>query len=87
MVVDKFVRQVVRKAIIDWDPEGLIYGGAPLDEYDGEIDEILAAFPLCETEGDLVETLEDVFSASFARPFAGRCDTVAHEIMAQLYVG
>jgi hypothetical protein len=36
---------IVRKVIAEWDPYGLIGGGAPLDEWDSAVAKILAQVP------------------------------------------
>lgn len=43
----------MRKILRDLDPEGLIKGGAPKDEYDLEADKITAAFAIEDPHDDL----------------------------------
>jgi hypothetical protein len=55
----------VRQVIDEWDPYGLLAGGAPLDEWDSEIASLVAQAPriTSPTEGALA--VSRVFSSAF----------------------
>ncbi|BBI33953.1 DUF1871 family protein [Cohnella abietis] len=53
--------QIVTRVINDWDPIGLLAGGAPENEYDIEINEIVEKCIMCENETDLARQIYKVF--------------------------
>jgi Domain of unknown function (DUF1871) len=55
----------VRTVIHEWDPYGLIQGGAPADEFDGEIASIVGQIPRIQSCNDANHVLSRVFSSSF----------------------
>jgi hypothetical protein len=57
--------QVVGSVIREWDPYGLIAGGAPADEFDSEIAGVAAQVPRIKTEKEAVLALSRVFSSAF----------------------
>ena len=56
---------MVRSAIHDWDPYGLLADGAPLDEFDREIASIVAQIPRISSVMDATLAVSRVFSSSF----------------------
>lgn len=56
---------VVRMVIHDWDPYGLLAGGAPQDEFDREIASITSQIPRIKSDRDAVLVISRVFSSSF----------------------
>jgi hypothetical protein len=56
---------IVRGVVHEWDPYGLIQGGAPADEFDGEIASIVSQIPHIQSCNDASHVLSRVFSASF----------------------
>lgn len=55
---------IVREVIHRWDPYALIAGGAPLDEWDGEVARVVAAIPRISSPTDAAQAISKVFSAS-----------------------
>ncbi|WP_341279092.1 hypothetical protein [Paenibacillus sp. FSL H8-0537] len=53
---------VLTKVINNWDPVGLLEGGAPEDEYSIEIRKIVAQCSLCKSETDLAKLIYTVFN-------------------------
>ena len=56
---------VVRRVIHEWDPYALIGGGAPSDEWDGEIAALVAQIPRIKSEEDAAHAVSRVFSSAF----------------------
>ena len=70
----KSLREMIAEAFVDDDPMGLISMGAPADEYDGEVDEVMERL----SEGHpswsaelLQEIIHDVFLARFDKKLVG----------------
>ena len=59
------VRSVVKEAIQNADPMGLLRFGAPVDEYDDEIQRIVAGLRSCNDENDLRILICHVFQDNF----------------------
>ncbi len=57
--------EVVRVLIQEWDPSGLIAGGAPLDEFDSEVARIVAQVPRIASPADAALAISGVFSSAF----------------------
>jgi hypothetical protein len=53
---------VVRKVIAEWDPYGLIGGGAPLDEWDSAVAKIVAQIPRIGSATDAAHAVSRTFS-------------------------
>ena len=53
--------------INDWDPYGLIDGGAPADEFEAEVAKVLAGLAKSHSVKDVVQLVSDVFSESFEK--------------------
>jgi hypothetical protein len=53
---------VVRKVIAEWDPYGLIGGGAPLDEWDSAVAKIVAQIPRIGSAKDAAHAVSRTFS-------------------------
>jgi hypothetical protein len=56
---------VVTTVINEWDPYGLIGGGAPDDEFDGEIRSIVRQLGRVHSAEDATHAVSRVFSSSF----------------------
>ncbi len=59
------VERVVRKVIHTWDPYSLLEGGAPEDEWDGEILQIVGRVSLCTSPEAATEAVAGVFTSAF----------------------
>ena len=57
--------ETVAEVIRQWDPDGLLAGGAPRDEYDREIAKIVTSIPKISCALDATRTISDVFSEMF----------------------
>ena len=57
---------IVKSVIYEWDPYGLLAGGAPTDEFDGEIRSIASQTENIESSGDASQLIHKVFSESFS---------------------
>jgi Domain of unknown function (DUF1871) len=57
--------ETIRVIVHEWDPYGLIKGGAPPDEFDREIASIVSQIPRMQSSNDAVEVVSRVFSSSF----------------------
>lgn len=78
--------QVVTKQINHWDPMSLLAGGAPDDEYEGEIDQIVDAVLVNKDEIVTAQAIKDIFDDSFGRSFPfDSCLAVAKSIWQELY--
>lgn len=56
---------IVQQALNEWDPYGLIEGGAPEDEFTEEATRIAAKIKKTETPAELAQVISDIFSRSF----------------------
>lgn len=56
---------VVGQVIREWDPYGLLAGGAPQDEFDGEIAALVGQLDRINSPRDAAEALSRVFTSSF----------------------
>ncbi len=59
------IEPVVRKVIHEWDPYGLLEIGAPKDEWDREILQIVGRVSRIDSPSDAVKILSDVFTEAF----------------------
>jgi hypothetical protein len=57
--------EVVGAVVQEWDPYGLIAGGAPADEFDSEIAAVVTQIPRIKTEKEATLALSRVFSSAF----------------------
>ena len=55
----------VRQLVHEWDPYGLLAGGAPLDEWDGEIASLVAQAYWIGSPADGALAVSKVFSSAF----------------------
>lgn len=60
--------EVVRTALASWDPCGLLGGGAPADEWDGEIAALLPKIRSAQDSADVARELREVFGRSLGSP-------------------
>jgi hypothetical protein len=56
---------VTSATIRDWDPYALLSGGAPLDEWDAEIAQLVTHIPRIACVSDATRAISAVFSKSF----------------------
>ncbi len=62
------VFDAVRSVIHDWDPYDLLTGGAPDDEFDGEISAVVNQLHRVRSPLDAAHAIARVFSSSFSSP-------------------
>ena len=55
---------VVRTAINEWDPYGLVGGGGPADEWDSEVASIVAQIPRISSARDAAHAVSRTFAGS-----------------------
>jgi hypothetical protein len=58
---------LTRTLVRDWDPQGLLRGGAPQDEFDDEVARLVARIPRITDAAEAGRQIEDVFTAQFGR--------------------
>ena len=56
---------IVGRMIRAWDPYSLIAEGAPADEFDEEIAQVVVQIPHCRDIDDIAKAISDVFSEAF----------------------
>jgi hypothetical protein len=56
---------VVRSVIHEWDPYALLAGGAPDDEFDQQIAQLVARSRKIESPADATHAISEIFSSSF----------------------
>ena len=61
----------VKKILDDFDPLGLLKQGAPQNEYDEEIEKIVAGLPKCKSARDAEKLIHRVFTEAFGDNTAG----------------
>jgi hypothetical protein len=57
--------EVVGSVVREWDPYGLVAGGAPADKFDSEIAAVVTQIPRIKTEKEAALALSRVFSSAF----------------------
>ena len=62
----KQVFDIVQHVILAWDPYALVRNGAPSNEFDHEVAQIVARVPKCQTESDISCAVSEIFSESFS---------------------
>jgi hypothetical protein len=72
--------------IRDWDPLGLLDGGAPGDEFDREIASLVAQIPRIHSAVDAMQAVSRIFASSFdASSFTEEsCSEVGKQLFAAL---
>ena len=55
--------ELVRRVVREWDPLGLLAGGAPEDEWDGEVKALVKQVPRIRSEKDAAHAVSRVFSS------------------------
>jgi hypothetical protein len=78
--------EVVGSVVREWDPYGLIGGGAPEDEFDSEIAAVVTQIPRIKTEKEAALALSRVFSSAFEaeRFTADNCTEAGEKLFAAL---
>jgi len=61
----KRAQRIVKTLIDSWDPQMLLAGGAPDDEFDEEINEIVRRVPKIKSEEDAIQAISLVMSSAF----------------------
>jgi hypothetical protein len=56
---------VVRDVIHDWDPYGLVGGGARADEWDSEVASLVTEIPRMNSQNDAAHAVSRVVSSAF----------------------
>lgn len=56
---------LVREVVCTWDPYRLVENGAPQDEFDHEIAELVASIPRIRTEDDAAQAISVIFARAF----------------------
>ncbi len=59
--------EIVRRVVHDWDPYGLLSGGAPKDEFDREIAAVVRQIHRIHGPQDAAHVFSRVFGSSFER--------------------
>mgnify|MGYP001164610878 CR=1 FL=1 len=78
--------KTVTKQINQWDPERLLEGGAPDDEYEYEIEKIAKATLESQDQIELAQAMEDTFYIAFRRKYDyDECYKIAKQIWQELY--
>jgi hypothetical protein len=77
---------VTADVIRQWDPYHLLSGGAPADEFDGEIASVVAQIPSIHSAADAALAVSRVFSSSFERQAFGvdACTEVGKKLFSAL---
>lgn len=77
---------VVRRVIHQWDPYGLLAGGATPDEWDQEIASLVAVVPTIRSADDAISAVSRVFSKAFSKEGFGLtdCANVGRRLIAEL---
>ena len=57
---------IIRDTLHRWDPNGLIEGGAPKDEFNAEVEQIAVYLPHMRSNTDTARAISEVFSKAFA---------------------
>jgi len=80
---------LVGEVVREWDPCGLLAGGAPRDEFDGEIGRVVAQVPRIHSAADATAVVSRVFGSAFEREeFAiETCAPVGERLFARLRAG
>lgn len=58
---------IVREVVAKLDPYGLLGGGAPADEFDGEVARLLPLLARAHSETDASAAVAEVFGAAFGK--------------------
>ena len=61
----KRIESIVRRVIHEWDPYSLLAGGAPEDEFDGEIRSVVRQVDRIGSPADAAHLISQVFSSAF----------------------
>ncbi|KIO63392.1 hypothetical protein B4064_3222 [Caldibacillus thermoamylovorans] len=78
---------IVTKHINNWDPIYLLAGGAPDDEYEDEIEQIVEAVLKSKDEIEIAEAIRSIFEFSFTMDFDfDKCYIIAKSIWEELYL-
>jgi len=77
---------IVGAVVRSWDPYSLINSGAPTDEFDSEIAQIVTLIPGISSPSAAATALSSVFSAAFEPELfsAAQCSVPGQELFAKL---
>ena len=77
--------EAVRRVVREWDPLGLLAGGAPEDEWDGEVNALVKQVPRIRSEKDAAHAVSRVFSSLDPQRFTpDGCSEVGRALYAAL---
>ena len=73
--------QELTKIINEWDPYGLLDGGAPSDEFAHEVSKILTELKKATSVDEVAQIVANVFTENFGEEFLIKdCENVSKEI-------
>lgn len=77
---------IVCSVVRAWDPYCLLEGGAPSDEFDAEIAQLVTHIPRISTPTDAAQAISTVFSAAFDPGLftPAQCTDLGQELFARL---
>jgi Domain of unknown function (DUF1871) len=77
---------IVGSVVRAWDPYCLLEGGAPSDEFDAEIAQLVTHIPRISTPADAAQAISTVFSAAFEPGLftPAQCAELGQELFARL---
>jgi|WetSurSiteA1Bulk_404760.scaffolds.fasta_scaffold00541_11 hypothetical protein len=77
--------EIVRSVVNRWDPYSLLANGAPIEEFENEIAEIVREIPNIKSTIDATNTLSRVFSKAFDENFTPEeCSNVGTKLYHKL---
>jgi hypothetical protein len=74
----------VKNIINEWDPKCLLAAGAPLDEYDDEVQRIIGGLRRCKSTEDVVLLINEVFVDAFGNG-ANKARESLREVAEQIF--
>ncbi|MBU1036596.1 hypothetical protein KKF32_00995 [Patescibacteria group bacterium] len=74
---------LLKNLIIENDPIGIIDGGAPDDEYDSTILQVLSKINKINKEDQIADIIKELFTRDFGRDYVNGilCKKIAHEFL------
>ena len=77
---------IVASVVCSWDPYSLINSGAPIDEFDSEIAQVVALVPSISSPSAAAAALSAVFSAAFEPELfsPAQCSVPGQELFSKL---
>ncbi|MCC8438709.1 YugE family protein (plasmid) [Brevibacillus sp. M2.1A] len=85
LVIDPYRFEHVKKVINDWDPMDLLEIGAPTDEYESEVEEIVKVLQDTIDANELAEEIKQVFVRYFSQSLGlSECKKAARAILDEI---